>query len=260
MKETLVYFPGCLASRKFPGFDYSTRFILQKLNIEFKMSDEFSCCPDPVWVRSLSYKEWKEKGVRNLEIAKNLGSKLVTICNGCFETLFTVKKTFFNGKSIPVEHLLYTLWKNKKEEIKNKIINPLKGKRFGIHEGCHFKRPSFLTLTEFKELKEVNVLKEMVELLGAEAVGGTESCCGLPNFITDKDLSFSLARKRIDEFKNVDGIVVICPSCFSQFENVLANDKREVPIYFYFELLAYSLGLDKENIGFEFHRIKPFSI
>jgi heterodisulfide reductase subunit B len=256
MSETLVYFPGCLASRKFPGFDFSTRFILEKLNVDYKMSKDFSCCPDPVWVRSLSHNEWSERAVKNLEIAKNLGSRLVTICNGCFETLYTVKKMKGNGQFLPVEHLLYTLWKNKKEEIKSKIVNSLQGKKFAIHEGCHFKRPTLFTSLEFEELKEVNVLKDMVELLGAEAIDKGEECCGLPVFITDRELSMELTRKRIENFGDVDGIVTICPSCFSQFDNVLAIDKKEIPVYFYFELLAYALGLEKEKIGFEFHRVK----
>ncbi len=257
MENKLVYFPGCLASRKFPGFDLSARFVLEKLSLEYKTSEEFSCCPDPVWVRSLSYEEWMERGVKNLEISKNLGSKLVTICNGCFETLYSVKKLKGNGNFIPVEHLLYTLWKEKKDEIKNKIVKDLKGKKFAVHEGCHFKRPSYLVSQEFDELKNAKILKEMVELLGADVVEKGDECCGLPVFITDKELSLELAKRRIESFGDVDGIVVICPSCFSQFESVISlNKEKRVPVYFYFELLAYALGLEKEKIGFEFHRIK----
>ncbi|MEN3044178.1 MAG: heterodisulfide reductase-related iron-sulfur binding cluster [Candidatus Hydrothermales bacterium] len=260
MKDNFVYFPGCLALRKFPGFDYSTRYVLDKLNINYKTSEDFVCCPDPVWIRSLSSKDWKNIGFKNLELAKNLGSTLFTICNGCFETLYTLKKNYINFKSFRVEHLVYTLWKNKKDEIKSKIVFPLNGKKFAIHEGCHFKRPSSLISEEFEELTKVKILKEMVELLGAETAEGKDECCGYPNSLTDKEISYLIAKKRIDNFKEVDGIVVVCPSCFSHFENVLAQEKRELPVYFYFELLAYSLGLDKNKIGFEFHRIKSLTI
>ncbi|MEN3045699.1 MAG: heterodisulfide reductase-related iron-sulfur binding cluster [Candidatus Hydrothermales bacterium] len=260
MKDNFVYFPGCLALRKFPGFDYSTRFVLDKLEINYKTAEDFVCCPDPVWIRSLSYKDWKNIGLKNLEKAKSLGSTMFTICNGCFETLYTIKKSSANLKSFRVEHLIYTLWKNKKNEIKSKIVVPLNGKKFAVHEGCHFKRPSALISEEFGELKKVNILKEMIELLGTEAIVAKDECCGYPNSLTDKELSYLLAKKRIESFGEVDGIVVICPSCFSHFENVLVHEKRELPVYFYFELLAYSLGLDKNKIGFEFHRIKPLTI
>jgi heterodisulfide reductase subunit B len=257
MEKKIVFFPGCLASRKFPGFEISTIKIFEKLGINFENSEEFTCCPDPVWIRSMDKEKWIETGIKNLEIARKKGEKVVTICTGCFETLFTVGKEKGNGNLPSVEHLLYTLWKNKEKlNLKKKIVNPLKGKKFGIHEGCHFKRPSYLLRDDFPEIYERSILKEMVELLGAEGIYVGDDCCGLPVFITDKELSIEIGEKRINSFKDVDGIVVICPSCFSHFETVLSSTKKSTPVYFYFELLAYAMGIDREEIGFEFHRVK----
>ncbi|MEO0261417.1 MAG: CoB--CoM heterodisulfide reductase iron-sulfur subunit B family protein [candidate division WOR-3 bacterium] len=278
----ITLYPGCLIERRYPGFEKSAISVLKNLDIEFVESFEFTCCPDPIWVKSYDEDTWFKIASRNISIAEKEGNPLVTLCNGCFESLNTINKILkkdekkkslangflkeyglnFQGK-IEVYHLLNYLYKEIGiEKIKEKIKNPLEGLNLAVHPGCHFSRPSEFAQTD--DPLNPKILEEMVKVLGAEVFeyDGKTECCGLPNFITDKEISLKIAENKINRVSESDGIVVICPSCFMQFENAQILSKREnkVPIFYYLELLALAMGENLENIGFNFHKIEVFNV
>ena len=60
--------------------------------------------------------------------------------------------------------------------------------------------------------------------------------------------------------EEADLIAVTCPSCFSQFETAQVLRKSEknessIPVFHYLELLALAIGVPKEDLLFEVHRI-----
>ena len=99
----------------------------------------------------------------------------------------------------------------------------------------------------------------MVKILGAEILeyDGKTECCGLPIFISEREISLSIANSKLDKISEADGIVVICPSCFMQFENaqILGKRKNKIPVFYYFELLALAMGENPKDLGFNFHRV-----
>jgi len=213
---------------------------------------------------------------RNLSIAEEKGNNLVTLCNGCFETLnsanFYLKNSEerrkditlklkkigreYNG-SIEVKHFVQVLYEEiGPEKLKEHIKRPLNGLKLAVHTGCHLTRPS--EIANFDDPKNPIKLEELVRALGAEVIEykGKTLCCGLPIYATDKELSLSLAKDKLELIREADGIVVVCPSCFQQFETAQTGETEKIPIFYYFELLALALGEEPENLGFETHRVK----
>jgi len=278
----ITLYSGCLIERRFPGFEKSAISVLKNLEIEFIQNFEFTCCPDPIWVKSYDENTWLKIASRNIGIGEKEKNPIVTLCNGCFESLNTANKILkkdekkrkeineflkdYNLKiegKIEVYHLLYYLYKEIGiEKIKEKIKNPLEDLKLAPHPGCHFSRPSQFAQTD--DPLNPKILDEMIKVLGAEIFeyGDKTECCGLPNFITDREISLKIANEKIDKVQESDGIVVICPSCFMQFENAQIITKREkkVPVFYYFELLAFAMGEEFEKLGFNFHKIDVLNI
>ncbi len=279
--STFTLYPGCLVTTRYPGFEIAARKVAQSFGIEFTEADSFSCCPDPVWIRSTEEETWLTLATRNLAIAEARGAPIVTLCNGCFETLKTASyllkedpklKEKVNeslkaiGKEykgpLEVKHMVQVLYENLgPEALKEKIVKPLNGVKAACHPGCHYMRPS--KVAQVDDPLNPHVLEEMTTALGVEVIQykGKTLCCGLPIFQTDRELSITLALKKIDLFGDADFIVVTCPSCFSQFETAQilnkkeGNNKRTIPVFHYMELLALAMGVPADELRFEVHRI-----
>ncbi|MHA2621291.1 MAG: CoB--CoM heterodisulfide reductase iron-sulfur subunit B family protein [bacterium JZ-2024 1] len=272
-------FPGCLITMRYPHFEASSREAVRVFGIELKDAPGFVCCPDPVGLRSMDTGTWLTIAARNLSVAEERGLPVASLCNGCFETLNSAnrilkanpdKKEKVNellkntGRTyrgtLEVKHLLQVLYERVGPEgVRNAVKRPLAGMVLATHPGCHALRPS--PLVQFDHPVEPRVLDEMVIALGAKVKDYPEKmmCCGLPIYNYDKEISFGLARTKLRSLEGVDGLVVTCPSCFMQFENaqIVVRDESipPVPVYYYFELLAYALGMPVERVGFKNHRV-----
>jgi len=278
--KTFILYPGCLISRRYPGFEFSALESARIFGIELLHNGSFTCCPDPVWMRSYNRDMWLRIAARNIAIAEEDATSLVTLCNGCFESLksahYLLKKDEktrdsinqvlkkigkeFKGR-IEVKHLVQIFYEDIGEDaIRKKVVSPLEGLRFAVHPGCHLMRPS--EEMEFDDPRNPVILEKLVRALGADVLDYEDktACCGLPIFNSDRELSLSLAQKKINLLKDkVQGIVVSCPSCFMQFETVQTLKREEggnpLPVYYYFELAALALGVEPEKIGLKNHRV-----
>lgn len=280
-RESVRYtvFPGCLITMRYPFFESSSRDAAKEFGIELENSPGFVCCPDPVGLRSMEMTAWLAVAARNLAVAEEKGLPVASLCNGCFETLNSANRILkadpekkakvnallkeagreFRG-GLEVKHLVQVLYERVGPEgIRKAIRRPLTGLTLATHPGCHGLRPS--PLVQFDHPLEPRVLDEMVMALGAKVRDYPEKmmCCGLPIYNYDREISFGLARAKLRQLEGVDGLVVTCPSCFMQFENAQLIQRDEsvaqIPVYYYFELLAYALGKPAERVGFKNHRV-----
>ena len=154
-------FQGCVIGNRIPFIEAASRKVFNKLGIETSEAP-FSCCPDPTGVKCFDNDAWLTIGARNLCIAEAEGKNIVSLCNGCANTLRGVKHQLkhdslkkakvnselakigkqFKG-SIDVKHFVDIL----KDEIgtdriKGAITRPLTGLKLACHPGCHYMRPA----------------------------------------------------------------------------------------------------------------------
>lgn len=278
--NSYTLYTGCLIDRRFPAFEIASRKVLGKLNIKLEDAEGFTCCPDPVWVRSLNERAWFIVAGRNLSIAEEKGNPLLTLCNGCYETLNTAN-IFLKGTSdkaneikqklkdsgidfkgsIEVTHIVRLLYEViGVEEIKKYVKKSLNGLKVAVHPGCHLTRPS--TYAKFDNPLNPQAMDEILKVIGATVVDYPEktACCGLPIFASSKDTSIKMALKKINSLKDkVDAMVVSCPSCYLQFETaqILTKVENPLPIFYIAELVSIAFGDNPEELALEeTHRIK----
>jgi heterodisulfide reductase subunit B len=148
------------------------------------------------------------------------------------------------------------------EKIASKVTNPLKGMKLATHSGCHFLKPPEILQMDNHERPEK--LDNLVEALGAESINYLNklACCGAGTRSTDQDAAVGIAHEKIvgAELAGADALVTICPTCFIQYDvgqKLMAKkfEKTKLPVFYYAELLAMSMGFDL-NTGLKMHSIK----
>jgi heterodisulfide reductase subunit B len=282
--EDYLFFGGCVIPNRIPFIEDSARKVFKKLGIK-TIDAPFGCCPDPVGFNSVDHKSWLALGARNLTIAEGQGKNIISLCNGCTQTLIAVnhelnqdqrKKSEINkilqkvGKEFKGTTLVNHFVKVLKEDIgieaiKNAIINPFTGLKVACHTGCHFMRPS--EIMQYDDPMEPKSLRELVEATGATAIDYEEEvlCCGAGVGNTDDKVSLQVLKRKLDNLieNGADCIVVICPSCFQQFDTNQRNLKKvfekdyDIPILYLTELLALAMGYKYDDINLKLHRVRP---
>ena len=134
-------FEGCTIGNRIPFIEAASRKVLEQIDVITSQAP-FSCCPDPTGVKSFDDKTWLVMGARNLCLAEAEGKDIISLCNGCANTLRGVKtqlkhnslkKTKVNielskiGKefkdSIDVKHFIDVLKANL-DDRESRLLNP----------------------------------------------------------------------------------------------------------------------------------------
>ncbi len=282
VEEEYKLFPGCTIGNRIPFIEASARKVFDKLGI--KTSDAaFACCPDPVGFNSVDHTSWLAMGARNLTLAEAEGKDIVSLCNGCFQTLKLVnvelnhnehEKEKINkilkevGKefkgSINVKHFVEVLHDYGPEKIKEFVTHDFSGLKVACHTGCHYNRPSEIVQTD--DPMEPVKLRELVAATGATPIDYAEEmlCCGSGVGNAEEAPSMQmLANKFSSAVKaGADVFVVICPACFQQMDTnqkkagTQSNNEFKIPILYLTELYALAFGMNPDELGLKFHRAR----
>ena len=275
-------FLGCVIPARLPFLEASSRKVFEKLGIKLNDVEGFSCCPDPTGIEQIDHTTWLALGARNLSLCRNNGG-VISFCSGCVETLkgvnyfinkdLTTKKEInrylqkvgkvYEGKT-EVKHFAEVLYENL-ENIKKNIKKPLEGFKVAVHYGCHYLRPS--EIIEWDDPFEPITIDEIVKALGAESVEYDlkMECCGNPVEKSDRDLSLLMIDNKLKAIENAGAncVAVVCPACYQQYEfnqrelNKRNNTEYNLPIFYLSELVGLAFGFSPEEMGLNFHRIKP---
>jgi len=276
-------FQGCTIGNRIPFLEASARMVFDKLGIKTS-EGAFACCPDPVGFNSVDHTSWLAMGARNLTIAEAEGKDIISLCNGCFQTLKLVNKELnhdehekekinkilgevgkeFKG-TINVKHFVEVLHDIGAEKIKEAIKNDLTGLKVACHTGCHYNRPSEIVQTD-DPLKPVK-LREIVAATGATPVDYEEEvlCCGSGVGNTEEEPAMQILANKLSSAMNAgaEAIIVNCPACFQQFDTNQKKAEKQtgntygLPVLYVTELLALAFGMKSDDMGIKFHRTRP---
>jgi heterodisulfide reductase subunit B len=273
-------FLGCQIPMRYPCIEIASKKVFEKTGLEAVDLPNYSCCPEPVVSRLLDKTTSLAISARNLAIAEELGSDLITLCNGCYETLVEANMRLKHepeelqkvngilkqyGKSyrgtVRVRHVVEVLHEDIGiKRLEQQVVKPQKV-RVALHCGCHmYREPEGEDIT-----RKPRMMKELIQLTGVELVdyGLERLCCGYPSMQADEEFSLKnrlLPKlKRIDEAK-VDAVVLSCPACMLQFEMGQTLLRKfgfnyKIPCLHIMELLALSLGVPPRDLHLVFHRI-----
>ncbi len=280
--EEYKMFQGCTIGNRIPFIEASARKVFDTLGI--KTTDApFACCPDPVGFHAVDHTSWLAMGARNLAIAEEEGKNIVSLCNGCFQTLKAVNhelkhddhekekineilksvKKEFKG-SVNVKHFVEVLHDLGVEKIKEHVKHEFSGLKVACHTGCHYNRPSEIMQTD--DPMEPVKLRELVAATGATPIDYTEEmlCCGSGVGNAEEEPSMQVLANKFNSAINAgaEAFIVICPACFQQMDTnqkkagTQSNNTFDIPILYLTELFALAFGYPPDELGLKFHRAR----
>lgn len=282
-KDTRKYslFAGCLIPSKFPFIEKASRSVLQNLGLELDDIEEASCCPNQMAIKSSDEALWFALAARNLCLAERKGHDILTLCNGCYDTLKTVNSRLksddkFREKInkmlagfglefaglIDVKHIVQVLHDDVgPNAIEKKVIFPLKGIKCASFMGCHVRRP--MDHMGFDDPNEPAYLDDLIRVMGGETLKYSEknSCCAGGLSIGRKDDVVPAARRVLHSAREEGAlaIVVSCPFCFAQFfrsekeiQDIYSENIR-FPVFYLTELLGLTFGISPGELGLPMH-------
>ena len=277
MRTSYALFLGCYIPVNQPFVEASFRKIATKLGIDLVEMEGATCCPVPDIIRLSDYNSWISIAARNLSIAESLEKDIITLCTGCWESLFEAREELvsdkdlakkvnfqlsainksFTGKTQVKYYLEVLVEELGIEKLKKNIKRSLSEVKVAVHYGCK--------LYKSENEKLVKYFDECIEALDLKVAdyGIERVCCGYPLSLYSLDKAIEERTKwKLDRIKEsgAECIVVTCPACYDQFERgqFLLRRKKlryDIPILHLTELIALSFGYSPEELGLDQHRI-----
>jgi heterodisulfide reductase subunit B len=148
--------------------------------------------------------------------------------------------------------------------LKKKVKNPLKNMKIMPYYGCMMLRPREVAIDD---AEEPTIMSDLLKSLGANVVDNPFKieCCGSYHTIEEKNLvsnrAYRITNYAID--RESDAIMLSCPLCRFNLDfrgkeaETIYNNYKQIPVYYYTQLIAVALGLDSKYYGFEDHEVDP---
>lgn len=268
------YFPGCKIPYHLPEYGCSTVALLNRFGIDL-LDLEFNCCGYPV--RDIDFESFLVSGARNLALAEQKNTDIVTPCKCCFGSLKFVEHYLKQRESIrdrinavlrpeglhwkgrsEVRHLLTVLHREVGiHKLRAAVVNPLEGLNVAVHPGCHALRPG--NVTQYDNPLTPVIFNDLVALTGAQRVFWSMSmeCCGNPQWDKNRKLALKqMQRKLLNAGQaGADLICTACTYCQLQFEQktpteyITNNNLPTIPPILISQLIGLSLGMENTELG-----------
>ena len=273
MKE-YAYYPGCSLESLASSYHLSSIEASRALGIELQEIEDWNCCG------STSYFHVDELlaqtlVARNLAIAEKTGLDFVAPCSACYKNAYFTNAHLKEDPEL-AEHINYALQADDLhidgemnvhhlieiftedlgcEEIKNRVVRPLKGLRVAPYYGCQLIRPK----KNGEEIEDPQFFEDLISALGATPVdyGVKTRCCGGSLIVTNRpaalDMVYQLLRDA--EQRNADVIATTCPMCNVNVEVYQRNVNREygtnfsIPAVYFTQLIGLAMGVEPKKLG-----------
>jgi heterodisulfide reductase subunit B len=283
---SLAYYPGCTLKTRARNLEEPAVASMEALGLKLDELPGWNCCGA---VYSLAEDDLIHKvaPVRNLIRARKQGAgELVALCAFCLNTLkranllmkedaekrdtvndFIDEGMAYRGE-VKVVHLLEVLrdkigW----ETLAGKVRLPLRQLRLAPYYGCTLLRPREVAIDD---PENPTVLGEFLKALGASPVDFPEStrCCGSYQVMNSPDAIAGYARPILSSASShgADALVLTCPLCdynLGRGQKELAKEGdgfKEMPLFYFTQLLALALGLGPHICHFELNHGGPESL
>jgi len=289
----LSYYPGCTLKTKAKNLERSALASLEALGIEYEELPRWNCCgavyslADDDLIHIIA-------PVRDLIRVKEQGNDtVITLCSMCYNTLARANELMKNDEEkrntinsfmdeepdyfgdVRVVHFLdfirddYGL-----DKLKEKITAPLSGLKVAPYYGCTLLRPKEVAL----DRPDNPVLfHKFMETLGAEVIdfgnateccaevidfGNATECCGSYLVLGNPDAALKVSHEILSDAvaNGAEALVLTCPLCdynLSRRQNLMLEKiegSKEVPVFYFSQLLALALGVSVDKCHLELNR------
>jgi len=275
-----AYFPGCVSKGACKELYDSTAIVARLLGIELVELKNASCCGAGV-IEEKNQKLADSLNARNLAMAESMGLPMLTHCSTCQGVFSKANKKLkenpdyratinniigHDGYSYQgttdVRHLLWVLAQDVGvDELKRRVVRPLKGLKLTAFYGCYLLRPS--STMKFENPHYPTSMEDIFTALGAEPIfyPGRLKCCGFPISMMNREASFRMAGGNLLEAKGLgaDAMVTPCPLCHLNLDSRqpevagFLKQKIDLPVLHLSQLVALALGASPKELKMERH-------
>jgi heterodisulfide reductase subunit B len=271
------YYPGCTLKTKAKNLEKSALASLDVLGVEYEELDRWNCCGA---VFSLANDDLIHiiAPVRDLIRVKESGNDtVITLCSMCYNTLARANELMKNDEEkrktindfmdeepdyageIKVMHFLqYFRDVIGFDKIKEKVTSPLKDLKVAPYYGCTLLRPEEVALDK---PDKPEVFHRFLETIGATVVDFPSQtvCCGAYQILANPDAAMKVSDGILKDaiIHGAEAIAMSCPLCdynlsYKQPEILEKfGGEKEIPTYYFTQLLAVALGIEPEIAHFE---------
>lgn len=271
-----AFFLGCIAPLRYPGIEKSTREVCKALGIEIEDLNDASCCPAPGVIRAFNKKTWLAAAARNLALAEQKGLPIMTVCNGCYGTLFDAAHEL-NGNpealaevnevlkqigmeykgTTEVHHFAEVLYKDVGvEAIKAKVSKPL-AYECAVFYGCHFLKPS--GIKQIDDPENPHILDDLVEATGCKSMPRQQRmlCCGAGGGLKAAfgNVAKEFTKTNLENMtaSGAKYIIDVCPFCHLQFDGTQKELGYSMPVLHLSQLFGLAMGMSEADLGLSAH-------
>ena len=257
------YFPGCTLKNKAKDLDLYAYKSAEALGVTLEEIENWQCCGG-VFTTAKNEIATKLSSIRALKEAYSKDQPLVTVCSACHNVIKQTNYTMQTDKEFADKANLYmaedTGYFGETEvyhylemlrdlvgfdALKEKVVNPLKGKKIAAYYGCLLLRPN--SVMKMDDPENPSIMEDFIKALGADPViyAMRNECCGGYVSVESPDLakksSTSLVQNAISN--GAEMIITACPLC----KYNLIKNGAEIPVVYFTELLAEALGVKEDT-------------
>ena len=255
------YYPGCTLKTKAKDLDKYARECAKVLGFELEEIENWQCCGG---VYPLGSDEIASKlsSVRALNEAKTKGQDLVTVCSACHHVIKRTNDDMKNvddirtrannymeleepyaGETTVLHYLEVLRDKVGFDVLKEKVVNPLNGRKIGAYYGCLLLRPS--KVVQFDDPENPSIIEDFIKALGGTPViyPYRNECCGGYISLKEKEMAGKMVDRIMDSASGfgAEELITACPLCMYNLNK--SESANKLPVHYFAELLAEALGV-----------------
>ena len=257
------YYPGCTLKNKAKDLDAYARASARALGFELEEIESWQCCGG-VYPLGTDEIATKLSSVRALNDAREKGQDLVTVCSACHHVIKRVNDDMkhvediqtrannylqldepYTGETRVLHYLEVLRDVVGFDELKKKVVNPLKGKKIGAYYGCLLLRPG--SIMGFDNPENPKILEDFIRAIGAEPViyPYRNECCGGYISLKEKEMAKNMCSDIVESAEGfgAEMLITACPLCMY---NLKKSTDEKLPVVYFTELLAEALGVKDE--------------
>jgi heterodisulfide reductase subunit B1 len=293
--KNILLFKSCLVNVEYPGIESSTKYIFDRIDVEYYVDERQSCCTGLGHYYDLfDQLSTTALAARNFQLAAETDHKNIAVmCATCYAILkksakilnqnddardkvnkilddSNLEKMEYTKEDVdPVKNIFHVaeLFFNKREEISRLVRVDLSSLRVATHHACHYCKVHYNDTIE--GVRDPNLIDGLAAAVGVETIGWYDhkrvTCgAGFRQRFTNKEASLAVTADKLQSLKDngVELLLHMCPNCQMQFDRYqpYIEETLETKFNIYHlnisQFIALALGADPYKIlGIQTHTV-----
>ena len=257
------YFPGCTLKNKAKDLDAYAYAAAKALGVTLEEIDNWQCCGG-VYTTAKNEVATKLSSVRALKYASDRKQPLITVCSACHNVIkqtnyeMLLNKEFsdkvnrymsedgeYRGEAEVYHYLEMLRDLVGFDKVKEKVVNPLNGKKIAAYYGCLLLRPN--KVMRMDDPENPSIMEDFIGAIGADAVkyARRNECCGGYISVESPESAKRNSEAIVANAKaaGAEMIITACPLCKYNLE----KNGCDIPVVYFTEILAEALGVKEDT-------------